>query len=230
MPINKDRKIIRTSDYPPNKNIGGKKPKEVVKKPEETRVKAVVKSSDISVRKPTLGSKMKKSFLGEQGREMGSYIFADVLIPTVVDSLSDLVQNTVWSIFNGGRDDRAYGGYRRRPAYGSGRNHTDYGSRSRRQPERRSREEYRYKDRWDFSQYEFRTRPAAVEVRDRLFAIADEFGHARVGDFFDLIGEEWEYTEGDWVWFLEDIERSTVKRARGSGKFILDLPNPEPLK
>lgn len=191
---------------------------ERVKKPHQE--KAVTGS--VKVKKKGAAKKASEAFLGEDLKEVKSYLVWDVLIPAIKDTVSDLVKKGIDAMLfggtsapknvrrNGRRSSVSYSDYYDR------QRDRDYRPRGRR-PNRRALHE--------FDDIIFSDRRDAENVLDHLVDTTMKYGMASVADFYELAGEECSYTDNKYGW--GELADATVSRVREG--YVINLPRPEPI-
>lgn len=206
-------------------------PKEPGEKP---KVKPV--EGTVSVKKPTLSTKVKSAMVAEDLSEVREYLFWDILVPTLKDTIVSLIKNGAEALFYGSTSARqtgkptstaSYSGY-----YYAGR--YQQGHRKNEGPFEDWRRSKRGPAGYDLSQIVYKGRDGrggmdakrqAEEVLDQLVELTMAYGFARVADFYELSRYPSDYTDNSLGWY----ELSAARVVRVPGGYILDLPKPEPL-
>ena len=204
-------------------------PKELAEKP---KVKPV--EGTVAVKKPPLASKVKSAIIAEDLGEVREYLFWDILVPTLKDTVVSLIKNGVEALFYGSASTKqsgkpassaSYSGY-----YYSGRYQQGNKAAGPFEDWRRSKRGAGY----DLSQIVYKGRDGrggmdakrqAEEVLDQLVELTMAYGFARVADFYELSRYPSDYTDNSLGWY----ELSEARVVRVPGGYILDLPKPEPL-
>lgn len=183
----------------------------------------------ITRRKAPMGRRFASVFFGGDARGAVGFVFAEVLLPAAKDAISDA--------FREGLDRVLYGEERqgpRRPAGRSGRGrsvgHVPYNHYSDRSPMRPRREDPRRAVRGParnkLDEILFNRRVEAEQVLQGMWEVWEKYGFVTVAHFFELVGEDGDYTDEDYGWTsLEGCKPVHVRDG-----FILDLPRPEPLR
>lgn len=176
----------------------------------EKRVEKVV-SGAVSTR-DNKGRKLADIFISEDAANIKSYVFMDVLVPTIKETVSTIIKDVVDIIFFGGTS-----------AGGRGRSGSKiaYHQYSSRRDDRRETTNYNTRGRFDYDDIEFTTRGEAQLVLDQLNEIIDEYKFATVMDMYDLAGLTPPYTSNDYGW--TSLRTAELVRVRG-GKYIIKLP------
>lgn len=210
--------VIKKELYPSNSRISKKKKKPDVNDVKEQKLEKIVQG-DVVKKKKTLGDKFKETFVADEAQSVGNYIFIDVIVPTVKETIIDIVTKGINMIFYG--DTRATRRSERstrstRTNYGSYYSNTLLDSRDRRALDRRTRSSH------DFDNLVYLSRGEAEEVRDNLVELIDTYGQATVADLYDLSGITSEYTDHKYGW----DELGTTRVRRISSGYIIILPKP----
>lgn len=80
--------------------------------------------------------------------------------------------------------------------------------------------------RHDFDEIVLATRAEATDVLDALFELSSKWEEVSVADLYGLIGEEPNHVDETWGW--RSLQGADVLKVRGG--YLLDLPDPQPLK
>lgn len=187
-----------------NRNVA--KPEPVEEKSEQ---KVVAKAT---LKKKSFGEKAKEIFIGEDIQNVGEYIFKEVVVPTIKNTIVDVIQNGVSLLIFGessNKNQRRNGQY---VSYGSYSSNSS--SRDRRRDDRRDS----YSNKGDLI---FDSRSDAQAVLDRMLDIVDTYGACSVGNFYELADVPSNYQDRKWGW--TDLRYADVRTARGGGYYI-DLP------
>lgn len=185
---------------------------------EERRVEKVVTTKKIRKRKKTPGQKMEEAMLGDDPASVKSYLIWDVLLPAVKDTISEMVKKGIDALLFG--DERKPDRVRR----DGNRSYYHYDNPSYySQPAKRSKSRVRNRRMHRFDDIFIEDRAEAERVLDTLVDLTMQYGLATVSDFYDLVGLDHTYVDGEYGWYeLSDAE---VRRTRDG--FIVDLPRPE---
>lgn len=184
------------------------------------RVRKVVKGSVVK-RKKGFAQFLAKAFMGDDSRNVGSFILYDVLIPAAKSTISEVITSGIEMVL--------YGETRRRNRdrdRDRGRSVIDYRSyyRGDRYDNDRDRDhEYRRRERtFDFEDIIFKHGDDAAEVLEQLIDALEEYKQVTVADFFDLAGIETNYTHQKWGW--TNLSKAYCATVRGG--YIVVLPRP----
>lgn len=203
--------VIDVKDYPSNSN----KSKEKAKLEKVTTGKIVKREKGI-------GAKLSETFLEDDARSVGSYIFWDILIPSAKNLIADMVTKSIDMFFWGGDSRSDNRTYRER-----NRSYVNYGSYSDHRP-KRDRDRYSYSAadrkprsaRMTFDDIIFDNRQEAENVLSIMIDHLDQYDEVTVADFYDLIGFDSTYTDRDWGW--DNLGSSYVDRVRNG--YIIRFP------
>lgn len=215
-----------TDEFPSNSRRPG-----TPEKPEAKKVEPVV-TGEVVLRRKSPGKRLIETFLGGSARQVAQFVLTDVLLPAAKDMIADSVSQGVERLIYG--EARSVG---RRTGFrpGSPTNYTSYTSYSRMQspannPLPARREDPRMarpvRGGFDFNEVILATRVEAEEVIDRMFDLLQRYETVSVGDLYELLGKSASYTEEKYGW--TDLRGAGVTRIRDG--YLLDLPQPEPLK
>ena len=212
-----------TENYPGN----SKKERAEEAKSESARpeIKKIVKTSG-TVRKASLGSRMRETFAGEGARETGTYVFFDVIIPAVKAMVFDTITQGADRILFGGRDVIRSGmanAPRTRTNYNQistraannypGRNFEGGG----REISRAARNNHR------FDEILLDSRGEAEMVLDTMQDLISRFQWVSVPEFYSMVDVTAEFTDEKWGW--TNISTAQIRPSRG--KYVILLPSPE---
>lgn len=194
---------------------------------DKERPDAIVKGR---LQKKSVASRTASAFFAEGVVEVGSFLWWDVIIPGAKTVVSDLITSGVERMLYG----ESLRPSQRRSFASGGRGwteRTDY-SRSRvyrSGPERSERRDPR-DDRAlrgdSLDDVILDTRADAYKVLETLRGNIERYGSTSVGDLYGLVGVSADYTDENYGW--TDLSRSGARRVRSG--FVLDLPEPEPLR
>jgi hypothetical protein len=210
---------------PPNAKRDRETPGQPKTEAPPKEVKRIVKSEAVQRKKP-LGKRLMETFVGgDDARSVGQYLVQDVLVPAFKDTIVDMVQEGIERMVRGESSSRR--STRNRPGQST---HVNYNSMSRQtRPIREEpRRELSRRDRatHNFGQIEIDTKGEADEVIDYLFHLISTYEVATVADVYEMVGLSGNFTDEKYGW--TDVRGARAVRIRG-GKYILDLPDPQPL-
>lgn len=176
---------------------------------ERKRVEKVVQGS-VTKKKKTVGSKIAEDFVGVK-----EYLKKDVLIPSAKKLIVDLVKDGIEMLAYGSTGRRGERSVVDRVSYDKRYIRGDDRYAAPAQP----------RARFDYDNIEFRSRDDAEKVLRALDEMIETYGHARLSDLYDSIGESCDYTYNSYGW----TNLSTAKPLRTSTGYVLDLPRVVPL-
>lgn len=208
-------------EFPPNSRIS--------KKPEGSLEKKVEKiiSGNVVQKKRGLMKKITSTFIEDDSRSVGDYVFHDILIPAAKSTISDMVGGGIEMLLFGGRRGS-------RTVRDRGRSYVNYNSASYRSsrdiPSRCDRESGRTmtntaRSRHDFDEIILETRGEAEEVLSHLVDLTIDYDVATVADLYDLVGITSNFTDNRYGW--TNLSNSSVSRVRGG--YVINLPRPQPI-
>lgn len=179
--------------------------------------KAIAKGT---MKKKSIGTRLKEIFVGEDIKNVGQYIFTEVFIPTIKNTVVDIVQNGVSLLIFGetsSKNDRRRNG--QYVSYGSYSSNTR--SNSYRGSNRRDSERDRLDNKGDII---FDNRSDAQAVLSHLCDALDIYRSVTVANYYEAADVPSNYQDRKWGW--SDLRYANVKMARGGGWYI-DLPPAE---
>ncbi len=213
----------RTNPYahlPANTNTSASKPAR-----REPRVDPVVKGSP--------GRRMEKK--SGVFQDIAKYVKDEVLIPTAMDVISNIITNSVEIICDSiapnakrrGRRSKSYASYYRR---------SEDRDRRRDRDDDRPVSRRRRIDDWEdiflpkYDDNGERTKWNASEadgVLIKMMDLANDYGEATVADLYDACGITAEHTDEKWGWRKGEFHGKVLYRSDG---YIIRTDSPEPLK
>lgn len=200
------------SDYPSNSRRSREAaPAEPTR---EKRVEKVVTGA-VSTR-DNKGRKFADIFISEDTANVKSYIFMDVLVPAIKDTVSTIVKDTIDITLFGETGGSSRGG-----RSGGGKIAYHKYSYDGRRDDRRGYEPPQQRGRFDYDDIEFSSRGEAQLVLDQLRDIIEEYTFATVADMYDLAGLNPPFTSNNYGW--TSLRTAELMRVRG-GKYIIKLP------
>ena len=208
-------------DFPPNSQKAKGEAPETPKRVERVTTAEAVR------RRPSLGKQFKSTFLAGDMKTSLHYVVFNVLLPAAKDAMVDAASSGIEKLIYG----EARGGRRRSggPVAGS----TGYISYNRMSDPRDDRPtitraaQRAARARHDFDEIVLTSRSDAEEVLSQLFEVVSQYQEVTVADLYELTGRPTGHTDHKWGW--TDLQGSTITRVR-SGGYLLDLPDPEPLR
>ena len=176
--------------------------------PPAKHVEKVVTGS-VKTRKRPLSKKFADIFLSSDMEDIKSYIFYDVIIPGIRDSIFD----TVSVILYGDVRSRSSKKAANTPYY-------SYSSISSPKTKPKAQERRRERTVTDIQDIIFETRGEAEEVLGNLVDFIVDYGVATVADLYDLVGITGPFTDNKYGW--TDLSMATVVRVRDG--YLINLP------
>ena len=225
MENNDDIRETLANNFPSNSK--SQKPKvDSSKIPEGKKVEKVVTGS-VKRQKRGFGKKMAETFLEDNTRSVGEYVFHDVLIPAAKSMICDIVgwggfaEMLLFGSVRGGSRSPRQGGRGSFTSYDK----AYYGSSSK-DPRDRGREISRVgRARHDFDEIILENRGEAEDVLSHLVDLTIDYGQATVADLYDLVDITSEFTDNKYGW--TDLRNASVSRVRGG--YLINLPRATPL-
>lgn len=208
--VNDDIAIKEEIKIEPNSN---KYKKEKAEK-EKKEIVPVVKGK--VTKKKNLGRKVSNSLIGEEFKNVKSYVILDVLIPAVKKAISDIVTNGIDMLLYGesGRTKRS-----------SNISHVSYSRMYDRDDRYRTRTTTRARTGYDFDDIILETRSEAEEVLNQLYEMLDQYQVVTIADLYDLVGVTRSYTDNKYGW--TNLQGAEVVRVRDG--FVIKLPRAYPI-
>lgn len=194
----------------PGSNAKTVKTSEIISEPKKEETEVIAKAT---LKKKSFGEKIKEVFIGEDIQNVGDYILKEVVVPTIKNTIVDIIQNGISLLIFGEsshkNDRRRNGQYVSYGSYSSG------SSRERRRDDRHDS----YNSKGDLI---FNSRNDAQAVLERMLDICDTYGAVTVGNYYELADVPSNYQDRKWGW--SDLRYVDVRMARGGGYYI-DLPD-----
>lgn len=186
---------------------------------QKPKIESVVKNG-VTKKGPTFASKFRSAFTGDDAQSIGDYLIFDVFVPAFKNLIFDgLTQGAQRALFGGERP----GG---RTTQGRNGNYSAYNRMSTAKtvynPNTPQPTASSGRGAHNFDRFIFPDRGDAEAVLDGLQVLIDEYGMASVTEFYELMGEDWEFTEQKWGWY--NIATSSVSRI--SQGYVINLPRP----
>lgn len=188
----------------------------------EKKVEKVI-TGNVKRQKPGLGKKFSEVFLAEDMNEVKDHIFWDVIVPSIKNGISDILINTVQSIFGGGPSRSS--GNTSRFNYSNVSNSSAFKNYVRPDDRRLIADEKRSSS-LNYDDIVFNSRGEAEEVLTSMDDLISVYNVASVSDFFDLVGEPSDYTMEKYGW--KNLKSAQVERVRGGG-YAIRFPRAMPI-
>lgn len=203
-------------NYPNNSNAAKRNAVEGQKSVAEREVKKVIKDQ-VVIKKKNEIQKLADVFLSEDVSNVKGYIFNDVIVPAIRDTLFDIVTKGAKMIFYGakgssGTDKFTSSRISYRQYYDDNRRYT-------------SSTEESLKSKFDYEDMEFTSRSDAEDVLDQMDAMLEKYKRVSVLDLYDMIDVTAPFTSEKYGWTnLRDAKIIPTK-----GAYKLKLPRATPL-
>lgn len=198
------------TNYKPNSH----KSKAQKKTGEEPKKLEKVISGNAIVKKKSGVHKLADVFISEDASSVKSYIWSDVFVPTIKKLFCDIIKDSADIVFGGGsRRDRSgiRSGYTSYDRFSDRRDDRHYG--------------ITRTNGLDYDNVILEDKGDAEEVLMQLDALIEQYGHATVGDLFDLVGKSAPYTSNKYGW--TNLRNARSERVRGG--YLLKLPRALPI-
>lgn len=146
----------------------------------------------------------------------GQTVLEEVIIPTLIDGLRDVIYTATDYILYGGSQRRSRNNRR------SGGSYTSYSKKSQQKSTRRSAP--------SSTSYYFTydERAAADKDLEKMRDVVDQRDFVTIMDMFSIAKRPTSnYTYNDWGWY--DLRTAMVRRT-SDGRFYIDLPKPVPIE
>ena len=191
--------------------------------PAETKPKELTKVVTGEVKKKnSLTKSLTSEFVNEEPNYVKDYIVHDILLPAVKVTIAEIISSvTDMFLFGEVRSSRSDS----RTKYARRSNDRDRDRRREVDDDRGRR--YRHKMRYDdFSDIVFESRSDALKVLEEMRDYLYDCPTISVANFYDLVGEDSEFTDNDYGW--TDLKNAYVEGVRGG--WIIELPRAKYLK
>jgi hypothetical protein len=180
---------------------------------EEKKIDKVV-TGKVKTKKKTEMQKFANVFISEDVGDVKSYIFMDVLVPSIKKAISDIIKTGIDMVLYG---DSSRG----KSSSASKISYNKYSDKTPtvKRPVSRTRGGYIPNDIF------LDSRGEAEEVLERMDELIATYGLVNVADLYDLVGVDGHYTDNKYGW--TDIRKAYVDRTRDG--YLLRLPKVLPL-
>lgn len=186
------------AEYKPNSN----RYKKELQKKQYRRVEKVAQGK-VRRKKKTKTSSLKDIFISEDVEDVKSYIIMDVIVPTVKNTIVDVVNMFLF-------------GDTTKRKNSTGVSYNTIRSSSNRNNRRNTSRVNRY----DFDDIYFDTRGEAEKILDRMDDLLDSYNAVTVADFYELAGVTVNQTDYNYGWI--NLSRASIQRTREG--YIINLP------
>lgn len=183
----------------------------------EKRVDKPVVTGGVKIKQKSEVSKLADVFISEDASNVKNYIIMDVLIPTIKDTLYNVVKGTLDMILFGGNANRS-----ERRTNGS---YVSYDRFSDRKDRTSRNDSYRTNSGYNHGDVVLDSRPEAEEVLSQMDDIIRSYGWVTVADLYDLLGESCNFTDQKYGW--TNLRNANVVRVRDG--YMIKLPKALPI-
>ena len=177
---------MEIEDYEPNSHKYKSEQQQALAESKKKPSKVI--SGTAKVKKRSEAGKFADAFISEDAGNIKSYILMDILVPTIKNTISDIVKNAV-DMFLGIDSRRVRNGNASRISYG--KYYEDRNTRSNRD---------RIDERVRYDEVILDTRGEAESVLIALDEIIETYGMASIADFYDLVGVTGSFTDNKYGW------------------------------
>lgn len=174
----------------------------------EKVVKGAVKTRDNGMRK------FVNTFIPNNGKDVKTYAVHDVLIPSVKKAFWEIFEMFWW-----GRDGRRSG---KRTV----NDYVSYAKFSGSKDDRHGSENSSNRTPYSYKDIVLESRADAEEVLMQMDAIIEEYGMVSVADLYEMVGEDFEFTDNKYGW--TNLRSAEVQRVRDG--YLVKVPRAEHLK
>jgi hypothetical protein len=171
--------------------------------------------------KKPLTTRFKETFLSDESDTVGSYIFWDILVPNMKETISDLVTGAVNIMLFGDAGSRSKG--RGRTIKGGYKDYSTVSSSISRRSDSSEEKRYGRRSRKSCDDIIICDRQTAMQVLSDMQDLIVDYGKCTVADYYDMVDQTWEYTDKYWGW----TDLSGVRPRPVHGGCVLDLPELE---
>lgn len=177
----------------------------------QKKVERVV-SGSVKTRSKSLGRRFSDTFFNEDKESIKEYLFTDVFVPAVKNTIIDLITQGINLIFYGETRKTSSSVLGSKTSYD--RMFRPSSSQNNRRPAGRTVK--------DIGDIVLDNKGEADRVVELLNDLTEQYGQATVGDLFDLLGETipGDFTSRDWGW--TNLQSARVIRVRDG--YLIDLP------
>jgi hypothetical protein len=189
----------------------------------EKKVEPIVTGKVIRRKRP-LGKRFAETFFGGETQGVLGYVVMEVILPHARDLAAETVNQAIDRMLYGDRGGRRSSSFSRP----GGANYVNYNRFSSSRPSNPATREdprqggmsRRARERHDFDEIAFATRPEAMDVLDRLNDYIARYESTTVADFYGLVDISSAPIDDKWGW--TDLSEARVIGRRGG--YIIELP------
>lgn len=196
--------------------------------PKREKLESVVKKGQVIQKKPNVFKRTARSMVADDVQNVGDFVVTDILVPAL--------RNLLYDVIVGGAGRTIFGNAQaRRPGvnpglFGTAQNlktayHNVSSGGGQAAPAQAGLTK-QAQARFDFSEVSLTDHSEALYIIELLKQRTADYGVASVADFYDLLGHTGAFTDQNWGW--HDLSMAKVHQNRAG--FVLDLPQPIPLK
>lgn len=191
------------------------KPNSYKSREEEQKNIQPIVTSTVKTKRRSGWDIFKEQFISEDKDKIKEYIFMDVLIPSIKNTIDDIVANSIHMLLFGGSRKASNSAPATRVSYTA-----YYDSNKRNTPAPRSAAST-----YSYSDIILETRGEADAVLNEMNAIINRYHSAKVADLYDLVGLTGNYTDNNYGW--TSLNSAEIIRQRDG--YLLKLPKPMPM-
>lgn len=203
-----------------NYSANSTKPKTSEQKPQPESRKKVV-SGSTSIKKEGAFEKFAHSFVQEDAKTIGNFVWSDVIVPAIKTTIADVVKNTLDMLFWGKSGTRSSSNIPASRVSYSSMYKSQQASQARNVAQQ-SNKTYYYDD------ISFDSRDDAMKVLKSMQEELTVYPVVSVAAFFDFAGRsrDGKYTDNKWGW----TDLSTAKVYPANGRWWIEFPKAIPLE
>lgn len=183
-----------------------------------------VTSGEAVRRRRGLGRQFKETFIAGSARMAVDYILLEVIVPSIQEMMIDALQGGTERYIRG--ESRLRRGSRTSNPYSAAPPQVNYQGMSTNRPPTTRALSQQARSRHDFGEIIITDRREAEDVLDRMYDILSRYGSVPVSSLYTMTGIQASHTDEKWGW--SSLRGSQIVRRR-DGRYLLDLPAPEPL-
>lgn len=213
----------------PNASSNLKRMNDADKPKAKPKQEQIIKDGHVSLKKQSAWKRAKHRIFEQEGAELKEYVVNDVLIPSIKDTISNIVANGIDILLYGearhtNKRQSIFGGTTR---YG---NYVSYNSISSNKSSSggvrdRVASSASVRSRLALDDFIFQNRGEALDILDRMSTILTDYGIVTVADLYDMCGLKTPYTYNNYAW--RDLSTAGVSLTRDG--YLLSLPTPQVL-
>lgn len=204
--------VINTNEYKGNSKIY-KEPQ-----PEEKKKIEKVIQGEANIKKKSIGRKVSDTFIKEDFGNVKNYIVTEVIIPNIIDLISETLHNTVDMMFHGEAS------YNRRRSSNYNNSRVNYNTIFKNDP-RNNTQQQSYRSvvgRNSLDDIILDSRADAEDILNAMMDALEDYKMVSVADLYDMLGKSTIFTQNNIGWF--DLTGARIERVREG--YLLKLPRP----